>query len=112
MPAFVYAIIRESTLSVVRCVRVLASNDQDKLASLQVIMYGSASAIAGVYVQHVISKGIAGVPLLNKFNTQVSGILSGMMITAIPLAAIYTFEQNKNLLTLKLRQPYRRDPTI
>ncbi|WMD22256.1 hypothetical protein RAS12_07710 [Achromobacter seleniivolatilans] len=103
MPAFVYAIIRESTLSVVRSVRVLVSNDPDKLASLQVIMLGTASAIAGVYVQRVISQGIASVPLLNKFNAQVSGILSGMMITAIPLAAIYTFDQNRKALVLKLK---------
>jgi hypothetical protein len=103
MPAFVYAIIRESTLSVVRCVRVLSSDEPDKLAALQVIMLGTASAVVGVYVQRVISQGIAAVPLLNKFNTQVSAVLSGMLITAIPLAAIYTFEQNKHLLIIKLK---------
>jgi hypothetical protein len=54
-------------------------------------------------VQRVISQGIAAVPLLNKFNTQVSGILSGLMITAIPLAAIYTFEQNKKLMMLRIQ---------
>lgn len=109
MPAFVYAIIRESTLSVVRCVRVLSSNEPDKLAALQVIMFGAASAVAGVYVQRVISQGISTVPLLNKFNTQVSAILSGMLITAIPLAAIYTFEQNKHLLVLKLKSAPTED---
>lgn len=103
MPAFIYAIIRESTLSVVRCVRVMASEEPDKLAALQVIMLGTVSAVAGVYVQRVISQGIASVPLLNKFNPQVSAILSGMFITAIPLAAIYTFEQNKHLLILRLK---------
>lgn len=111
MPSFVYAIIRESTLSVVRCVRVLSSNDPDKLASLQVIMLGTASAVAGVYVQRVISQGIAAVPLLNKFNSQVSGILSGMMITSIPLAAIYTFDQNKKSLMLKLKGESTPQPT-
>lgn len=105
MPAFVYAIIRECTLSVVRGVRVLSSDEPDKLAALQVVMLGAASAVAGVYVQRVISQGIAPVPLLNKFNSQVSSILSGMLITAIPLAAIYTFEQNKHLLILKLKGP-------
>lgn len=103
MPAFAYAIIRESTLSVVRCVRILASQDENKLESLQIIMLGTASAVAGIYVQRVISNGIAAVPLLNKFNIQVSGILSDLMITAIPLAAIYTFDQNKAMLILKLK---------
>ncbi|MGF6276073.1 ElaB/YqjD/DUF883 family membrane-anchored ribosome-binding protein [Massilia sp. UYP11] len=109
MPAFIYSIIRESTLSIVRCVRVLASDEPDKLAALQVIMLGTASAVAGVYVQRVISQGIASVPLLNKFNPQVSAILSGMFITAIPLAAIYTFEQNKHLLVLKLKGAQREE---
>lgn len=104
MPAFAYAIIRESTLSVVRAVRVLSSNDEDKFATLQVILFGAASAVAGIYVQRVISQAIVAVPLLNRFNSQVSGILTGVLVTAIPLAAIYTFEQNKSKLTLK-RKP-------
>lgn len=103
MPAFVFALIRESMLSVVRCVRIVASKDENKLESLQVIMLGTASAVAGIYVHRVISQGISAVPLLNQFNNAVSGILSGMMITAIPLAAIYTFDQNKTKLMLTLK---------
>lgn len=103
MPAFVFALIRESTLSVVRCVRIVASNDENKLESLQVVILGTASAVAGIYVHRVISQGISAVPLLNQFNSAVSGILSGMMITAIPLAALYTFDQNKATLILKLK---------
>lgn len=103
MPAFAYAIIRESTLSVVRSVRVLASNEEDKFAAIQVILAGAASAVAGIYIQRVISQGIAAVPLLNRFNSQVSGILTGMLVTAIPLATIYTFEQNKSKFILRLK---------
>lgn len=104
IPSFAYAIIRESTLSVVRAVRVLSSDEPDKLSALQVILMGAASAVAGIYVQRVISQGIAGVPMLNQFNTQVSAVLSGLMITGIPLAAIYTFDQNKATLVLKLKE--------
>jgi hypothetical protein len=103
MPAFVFALIRESTLSVVRCVRIVASNDENKLESLQVVMLGAASAVVGIYVHRVISQGISAVPLPNQFNGAVSGILSGMLITAIPLAAIYTFDQNKATLILRLK---------
>lgn len=103
MPAFVYAIIRESTLSVVRSVRVLCGTDEGKLDSLKVIMFGTASAIAGVYVQRVVSSAIGGVPLLNKFNNQISSVLSGMIVMAIPLVAIYTFDQNKQMLMLRLK---------
>lgn len=103
MPAFVFALIRESTLSIVRCVRIVASNDENKLESLQVVILGAASAVAGIYVHRVISQGISAVPLLNQFNDTVSGILSGMMITAIPLAALYTFDQNKTKLILKFK---------
>lgn len=103
MPAFVYAIIRESTLSVVRSARVLCSNDEGKLDSLKVIMFGTASAIAGVYVQRVISTAIGNVPLLNRFNNSISSILSGMIVMAIPLLAIYSFDQNKQKLMLRIK---------
>ncbi|CAI1184613.1 Uncharacterised protein [Serratia fonticola] len=104
MPAFVYTIIRESTLSVVRSVRVLCCNEEGKLDSLKVIMFGTASAIAGVYVQRVITAAISGVPLLNRFNSQISSVLSGMIVMAIPLVAIYTFDQNKQKLMLRLKK--------
>lgn len=104
MPAFVYAIIRESTLSVVRSVRILCSNEEGKLDHLKVIMFGTASAIAGVYVQRVITTAISGVPLLNKFHTQIGNVLSGMIIMAIPLVAIYTFDQNKQKLMFCLKK--------
>ncbi|MDI3384010.1 hypothetical protein ACFPPF_21965 [Xenophilus aerolatus] len=103
MPAFVYAIIRESTLSVARSVRVLCSNDDGKLDSLKVIMFGTASAIAGVYVQRVINTAISGVPLLQKFDSQISSILSGMIVMAIPLVAIYLFDQNKQKIMFRIR---------
>lgn len=48
--AFVLAIIRESTLSVVRCVRILSSGDANKLDSIGVILAGTATAIVSVYV--------------------------------------------------------------
>lgn len=95
-PAFVLSIIRESTLSTVRCVRILASNDENKLESIKIILAGTASAIVGLYVGRVISTAIAGVPLLNKFNREITDILTGLLVTAIPLVAIYTFEKNKN----------------
>lgn len=101
-PAFVLAIIRESTLSVVRCVRILASDDADKLESMKVILAVTASAIVGVYVGRVIGSAIAGAPLLNRFNSQVTGVLTGLVVTAVPLVAIYTFERNKEKLSFSL----------
>ncbi|WP_313707138.1 hypothetical protein [Massilia sp.] len=103
MPAFVYAIVRESTLSVVRSVRVLCSNDEGKLDSLKVIMFSTASAIAGAYVQRVITTAISSVPLLNRFNSQISSVMTGMIVMAIPLVAIYTFDQNKHKLMFRLK---------
>ena len=104
MPSLVLAIIRESTLSTVRCVRVLCSDDKDKLSSLKVIMLGAASAIAGVYVQRVVSNGIAAVPMLNHFNSHISSVLTGLIVTAVPLVAIYTFDQNKQKLIFVVKQ--------
>lgn len=98
MPAFVLAMIRESTLSVVRCVRIMASNDENKLDSIGVILAATASTIVGVYATHVISKAIMAVPLLKTFDRQVSGVLAGLFVTAVPLATIYVFDQNKQKL--------------
>lgn len=99
MPAFVLAMIRESTLSVVRCVRILASNDQNKLDSIGVILAATASTIVGVYASHAISKAIMAAPLLKTFDRQVSEVLAGLLVTAVPLTAIYVFDQNKQKLT-------------
>ncbi|MBD9419182.1 hypothetical protein IB259_07960 [Achromobacter sp. ACM04] len=102
MPAFVLAIIRESTLSTVRCVRILAGDDPHKFESLKVVLLGTATAIAGVYVQRVVSQGVTAVPLLSKFNEQISSVLSGMIVAAVPLTAIYAFDQNKQKLKFLL----------
>jgi hypothetical protein len=104
MPAFVLAIIRESTLSVVRCVRILASSDANKLASISVILAGTASAIVSVYVSHVVSKAVMTVPLLKTFDRQVSEVFAALLVTAVPLTAIYTFDQNKRKMQFMLNK--------
>lgn len=106
MPSFVLGLIRECTLSVVRCVRVMLSDDPNKLGSMTVLLAGAASAIAGLYVGRAVSTAISGVPLLNQFNSAITGVLTGVVVTAVPLAAIYTFEQNKNKLTF-LAKPFK-----
>jgi hypothetical protein len=95
MPAFMLSIIRECTLSVVRSVRVLISDDENKFDSIKVVMLGTASAVMGVYVANVISKAIAPVPMLNVFNRQVTEVLSGVVVTAVPLSAVYVFDKYK-----------------
>lgn len=102
LPAFALGLIREGTLSCVRSSRVLASNDPNKLQSISIIMASTASAVVGLYVGRVISAGIAGVPLLNRFNNQITAILSGLLVTAVPLIAIYVFDQNKKRLAFSL----------
>ncbi|MFM0337975.1 hypothetical protein [Paraburkholderia fungorum] len=95
MPAFMLSIIRECTLSVVRSVRVLISEDENKFDGIKVVMLGTASAVMGVYVANVISKAIAPVPMLNVFNRQVTDVLSGVVVTAVPLSAVYGFDKYK-----------------
>ena len=56
----------------------------------------------GVYVANIISKGLAAVPLMDAFNGKVSAVLSGVVVTAVPLTAIYVFEQNKTKLVFKV----------
>ncbi|MBW7851936.1 MAG: hypothetical protein H3C38_15695 [Rhodospirillales bacterium] len=95
MPSFVLSMIRECTLSIIRSARVLASEDPYKFDSLKVVLAGAAAAIIGAYVGRAISTAIAGVPLLNQFNTQITDIITGLLMTAVPLAAILIFEKNK-----------------
>jgi integral membrane sensor domain MASE1 len=88
----------------VRCVRILASSDDKKLASIGVILAGTASAIVGVYVSHVVSKAVMTVPLLKTFDRQVSEVFAALLVTAVPLTAIYTFDQNKHKLQFMLNK--------
>lgn len=101
MPGYVLSIIRECTLSTVRCVRVLMSDDANKLDSIKVIMTGAAAGVMSAYVANVISKGVAAVPLLNMFNGKVTTVLTGVVVTAVPLGAIYVFEKNKAKFVFK-----------
>ena len=102
LPAFALGMIREGTLSCIRSARILASNDQNKLQSISIIMASTASAVVGLYVSRVISAGIASIPLLNRFNNQITSVLSGLTVTAVPLVAIYVFDQNKKNLVFSL----------
>jgi len=102
LPAFILGMIREGTLSCVRSARILASNDENKLQSIGIIMASTASAVAGLYVSRVISAGISSVPLLNRFDNQITSVLSQLTVTAVPLIAIYVFDQNKKKLAFAL----------
>jgi hypothetical protein len=105
MPAFVLAMIRESMLSVVRCVRIPASDNANKLGSIDVILAETASAGIGVYVTHVVgNNAVIAVPLLKAFDRQVSEVLAGLLVTAVPLTAIYTFGQNKRKMQFMLNK--------
>ncbi|MDY7828517.1 hypothetical protein UXA55_02825 [Aeromonas caviae] len=104
MPAFVLSMVRECTLSIVRCTRIMLSKDEDKLDAITVVLAGTASAVVSVYVGQVISGTIIGVPLLNKFNSQITSVLTGVVVTAVPLTAIYTFDQNKDKLRFVVSQ--------
>lgn len=103
LPAFTLGMIREGTLSCVRSARILASSDHpNKLQSISIVMASTASAVAGLYVSRAISAGISTVPLLNRFNNQITSVLSGLTVTAVPLIAIYVFDQNKKKLVFAL----------
>jgi hypothetical protein len=104
MPAFILSIIRECTLSAVRCVRILLTPGVNRYESIKVVMAGTVTAVMGVYIARVISSAVSVVPLLNTFNRQVTDVLTGVFVTSIPLSAIYCFEKNKHLLTFRVRE--------
>lgn len=98
VPSFMLSIIRESTLSVVRATRVLLSDEPDKFESMKVVLLGTASAVLSVYVANVISRAIRPVAVLNTFNRQVTEVLSSLVVTAVPLSAVYVFDRYKSKL--------------
>ncbi|WP_201313200.1 hypothetical protein [Dyella sp. EPa41] len=102
LPALVLSIVRECTLSTVRCVRLLMAPGDAKLEGIKVIMLGTVSAVMGVYVAHLISKGIRAVPIFRAYDREVSLVLSSLIVTAVPLVAIYGFERNKAKFTFRL----------
>ena len=40
--------------------------------------------------------------MLNLFNSQVTAVLSGVIVTAVPLGAIYVFDQNRAKFTFSV----------
>lgn len=104
LPSFVIAIIRECTLSLVRCLRLLYSKVENKLDSIMVILAGAVSAIVGVYISKLLNTAFASIPVLDKFAPQITNILAGVLVFAVPLAAIYVFDQNKGSLQFALRR--------
>lgn len=102
-PAFIISLIRESTLSTVRCVKVLMDKEVDSYEGIKVIMAGTASVVLGVYISRAISSALAGVPLLNKFNKSTTDVLTGVLVTGIPLTAIYVFDKHKNKFIFAIR---------
>lgn len=102
LPALVLSIIRECTLSTVRCVRVMLGNAEDKYGKIAVVLFGAASTVIGLYVANALSKALMAVPLLSLFNHSVADVLTGVLVTAVPLAAIYVFDQNKARFLFKM----------
>ncbi len=76
LPGFILGMIREGTLSCVRSAGILTSTDQNKSQSISIIMASTASAVAGLYISRIISTGISSVPLLNRFDNQITSVLS------------------------------------
>ncbi len=102
LPALVLSVIRECTLSTVRCVRIMLGNAEDKYGKISVVLFGAATAVIGLYVAGALSKALMGVPLLNLFNHSVADVLTGVLVTAVPLAAIYVFDQYKEKFSFRV----------
>lgn len=110
-PAFVVALTRECTLSTLLGVQILASKDPNKLDNVKVVITSAASAIVGACVIRSMSNTLSTVPLLNKFNQQVTAVVAGLMVAAVPVVAIHNVEQHKNMLNFqgsKFRPATRR----
>ena len=101
LPGFVFAIIRECCLSVLRAVRVLLSEAKDKIGSIQTILFGTVSAVTGVYLAQIIATAIAGIPGVNMFTREITEVLSAAVVTTIILVTLYYFNKKKESLDVE-----------
>lgn len=104
MPAFILSMVREGTLSVVRCVRIFLDPSVDKYDSLKVVLTGTVAAVCGVYVANTISTAVKSIPLLNTFNKQVTEVLSAVFVTALSLSVVYFVDKNKTRLLFAIKR--------
>lgn len=104
MPAFVLSMIREGTLSVVRCIRVFLDPCVDKYKSVKVILAGTATAVCGVYISNVISGALRPIPVVNTFNKQITDVISAAFVAALSLSVVYFVDKNKKQLMLAFKR--------
>lgn len=94
-PLHMLSVIRVCTRSMVRCTRVMVGDGERKFDDLRMIVGGAASGVMSIHVADAIAGGVAVVPLLNLYGEKVAAVLTEVIVTAVPLGAVYVFERNK-----------------
>lgn len=102
VPAFTFAVIKEASLSMVKCANVLRSDDENKFTTIGNILSETTVKVITLYVQTVIGTAIGGIPVIGRFSDDIAGVLIHMLKTIVPLLAVYVFEQSKQSLSAKL----------
>lgn len=102
MPTFVFAVAKESALSMGKCVSVLRSDDENKFAAISQILSETVVKVVTLYVQTIISTAITPIPLIGRFSDDISKVFVHMLKTLVPLLAVYAYEQSKNTVKAKL----------
>lgn len=102
VPAFTFAVIKEASLSMVKCANVLRSDDENKFATIVNILSAATVNVITMYVQTVISTAIGGIPVIGRFSDDIAGVFIHMLKTIVPLLAVYVFEQGKKSIADKL----------
>lgn len=100
-PLHMLSVIGVCTQSMVRCTRVMVGDGERKFEDLRMIVGGTASGVMSIHVADAIAEGVAVVPLLSLYSEKVAAVLTEVIVTAVPLGAVYVFERNKGRFTFR-----------
>lgn len=105
MPVFVLHVIRECMLALVRTIRVLLSNTNDKYSTIKNVLIGSVASVIGVILFNQIFVSVSSVPGVGFFSREIAFIVSGSLIAIVSLLAVYFFVKNKDKLVGVFKKP-------
>jgi hypothetical protein len=104
LPSMALTIIRECTLSLVRSLKVYLSNTEDKLDKIKSILFASVTAVLGIYLTQQIAIALSAIPGVNVFTSEISSVVSSVIVVFTSLVAIYYFDKHKTSIIERFKK--------
>ncbi|MBO1923789.1 hypothetical protein [Thiomicrorhabdus sp. 6S3-12] len=104
LPSMALTIIRECTLSLVRSLKVYLSDSESKLDKIKSILFASVSAVLGIYLTQQIAIALSAIPGVNVFTSEISSVVSSVIVVFTSLVAIYYFDKHKTSIMERFKR--------